>query len=165
MASSVVSSNASSSVAAEAHSRLPRRRRRQRLARKALDLLDRIHVRTLKLEYAVHAGMRGDARELRLHALEQRPRDFRVQVTDERAVARHRAGVGDDEARHRIGEHVAARAIEELERKCDVGGIDVFDLREVRDIGRALRVAGGDGREMAPSRQLRIASSVMALIA
>src|SRR6185436_19984316 len=75
--------HARDALRARAHRRkevAARRPRREDLARNALDLLDVVEIRSLQPEDAAHAGVRGDARELRLHALEERPRGLGAAV-------------------------------------------------------------------------------------
>ncbi len=88
--------------------------------------------------------MRGDAGELRLHALEERPLGLGAQVLE--AQAERGAGLRVHELRHRASrrEHVLARLAEELERERDVRLVDVLHVRNRGDVRRAVRGAGGD---------------------
>lgn len=120
-------------------------RGRELVARHVLDVQHLVDVGALQAEHAAHADLRGNAGELGLHALEQRPCGLGAAVEQREAEA----GAGfrmDDERRYLgVGEDVLARLVEELEAERDVLAVDVVHLRHQRDVGRAVGRAGGDG--------------------
>jgi hypothetical protein len=123
-------------------------RGRQALAVDGVDVLHGIDVGALETEHLGHAAVRGDARQPRLHALEQRPGGLRAQVAQVQAIETrcHRV-----EHQHRgmgVGQDVLARLVEELERQRHMALVHVDHLRDVGHVGRAVVGAGGhDGRD------------------
>ena len=122
----------------------PDLRRRQFPPRQRLDGEHPVDVGAEQPEHPGHAGLRGDAGELGLHALEQRAGRFGAQVADGDAIARRGVGVHHQDRCLRIGEDVLAGLVEELEGQRDVVLVYVHQLRDVGDVGRAVRAAGGD---------------------
>ncbi len=147
-------SRASASELQRASRSLPRRtarqaaaalggRRRQGLARHRLDRRDRVDVGAAQLEHALHAGVRGDAGQLRLHALEHRPVGLGAQVADVQAMERGGGRVQHQHRGVRVGQDVLPRLVEELERERHVAFVHVEHLRDVGDVGHAVGAAGG----------------------
>jgi hypothetical protein len=108
-----------------------------------LDAVHRIQVGAAQPEHAGHAGVRRDAGELGFHALEERAFGLGAQVVRGDAVHRAVRRVDHQQLGHRVGEHVAPRLVEELERQREVACIDVFHLRDVGDIRSAVGRTGG----------------------
>ena len=120
----------------------------QQLAGQRLDLLHRVDVRALERKHLRQALVRGNARQLRAHALEQRALGFGAQIAQLQAVVlcRHRV-----EQQHRgagVGQDVLTRLVEELERQRHMALVHVHHLREIGHVGRAVGRTGGDvGRD------------------
>jgi hypothetical protein len=123
-----------------------------------LDPLDLVEVGAAQAEDAAHAGVRGDAGQLGLHALEQRALGLGAQVARGDAVHRAVPRVHHQQLGHRVGQHVAPRLVEELERQRQVPRVHVLDLRDVGDVGHAVGAQVAITPGMAPSRQGRMAS-------
>ncbi len=122
---------------------------RGRGERGAIDLghgVDPVNVRAAQAEHARHAGVRGDAGELRLHALEQRAGVFGAQVSGRELVLGPGVRMDHEHGRARVLQHVLPRLAEELVRQRHVPGIDVVHLGDVRHIRRAVSGAGRDDR-------------------
>jgi len=110
------------------------------------DVQHLIDVGALQAEHAAHAGLRGNAGELRLHALEQRAGGFGAPVEQGQTVARRGLRMQQQRGGLRVGQDVFARLVEELEAECDMLAVDVMHLRDVSDVGRAGGIAGGQQR-------------------
>lgn len=104
-----------------------------------------IDIGTLQAEHPGHARVRGDAREVSLHALEQRPAGLDAQVFERDPVARERIRFDHQRGRSSRRQHVLPRLVEELERQRDVLRIHVVDLGHEGDVRNTVGRAGGDG--------------------
>jgi len=104
-----------------------------------------VHVRPLQAEYPGHAGMGGDAGELGLHALEERPGGLGAQVAQAQPVTRHRLVIDHQCGGVGVGQDVLAGLVEELEGQRHMRWIHVHQLGDVGDVGHAVRPAGGQG--------------------
>jgi len=116
------------------------------LRRNPLDREHAVDVRTQQAEHPGHAGVRGDAGELCLHAFEQRPFGFGARILQRDPVLGRRLRIDYDHRGARVGEHVLARLVEELERKRDVIAVHEMDLGHIASVRRAVAGAGGDHR-------------------
>ena len=90
--------------------------------------------------------VRGDARQSRAHPLEERPGGLGAQVADEQPRLGSSARIRHQDARERIHQHVGPGLAEELPGQGDVPLVEVMDIREIRDVRRAVRGACRDHR-------------------
>ncbi len=112
-----------------------------------VDAFDGVHavdIRAAQHEHLVHAAVRGDAGELRLHVFEQRAGGLGAQVLHAQAEVAEAARLDDLHLGVGVRQHVLARLAEKLERQRDVLAVDVMHLRGVGDVGRAVGRAGRD---------------------
>ncbi len=123
-----------------------RRRPRQREAFDLLDREDPVDIGPLQPEHARHAGVRRDAREVRLHPFVQRTAGLEPLVLERDPIPGERHGIDDQHDRAPGGQHVLARLVEELVRQRHVLRVHVVHLRHERDVGHALGRTGGHRR-------------------
>jgi hypothetical protein len=139
------------------------RRRRQGVPFHRFDLQHLINVRTQQLEHMGHAGVRGNAGQLRFHALKQGALRLGVQVAQMDAEKLGRGRMQHQHRGVRIGQDVLPRLVEKLERQGHMALIHIVGLRDVGHVGRAVAATGGhDGgygalQAMADGAQLNTA--------